>query len=120
MTIKIPRYCFVFFCCLFFFAIGCQKHQAPANAIKVVMKKYSFEPSEIRVKAGQPVALDVSTTDVQHGIDIPDLGIKQSVQPGHPAVVTFTAPDKKGEYKIVCGVICGPHHDDMAAKLIVE
>ncbi|HEX2327559.1 MAG TPA: cupredoxin domain-containing protein [Candidatus Angelobacter sp.] len=120
MTINIPRYCLVFLFCFLFVAAGCHKNQAPPNAIKVVMKKYSFEPSEIHVKAGQPVALDVSTTDVQHGIDIPDLGVKQSVQPGRPALVTFTAPEKKGEYKIQCGVICGPHHDDMAAKLIVE
>ena len=83
------------------------------------MKKYSFDPAEIRVKAGSPVELEVSTADVQHGFDIPDLGIKEPVQPGHPATIKFTAP-AKGEYKIVCGIICGPHHDDMQAKLVVE
>jgi cytochrome c oxidase subunit 2 len=102
-----------------FLAAGCHKNQAAGTHIKVVMKKYTIEPSVIHVKAGEPVTLDVSTADVQHGLDIPDLGIKAPVQPGRPAAVTFT-PKAKGEYRIVCGVICGPHHEDMVAKLVVE
>ena len=98
---------------------GCNKDQPSGRHIAVVMKKYSIEPSVIRVKAGEPVTLDVSTADVQHGLDIPDLGIKQSVQPGRPASITFT-PKTRGDYKITCGVICGPHHEDMVAKLVVE
>ena len=102
--------------CLF---AGCHKDQTPGRHISVVMKKYTIEPSVIRVKAGETVTLDVSTADVQHGLDIPDLGIKEPVQPGRPASITFT-PKAKGDYKITCGVICGPHHEDMLAKLVVE
>ena len=83
------------------------------------MKKYSIEPSEIHVKAAQVTALDVSTADVQHGFDVPDLHIKEPVRSGKPAVITLNHPPK-GEYKVVCGIICGPHHDDMVAKLVVE
>ncbi len=83
------------------------------------MKKYTITPDVIRVKSGQKVELDVTTADVQHGLDIPELGIKESVQPGRTTTVSFTAP-AKGEYKVACGVICGPHHDDMTGKLIVE
>jgi heme/copper-type cytochrome/quinol oxidase subunit 2 len=61
----------------------------------------------------------VKTADVQHGFDVPDLGIKESVQPGRSAVFTIKT-DRKGEFKIECGVLCGPHHDDMRGKLIVE
>jgi cytochrome c oxidase subunit II len=105
---------------LFLFLPGCRKNQPPADReIKVVMKKYSFEPAEIRVKSGELVELHLTTADVQHGLDIPDLGIKEPVQPGQTATVRFKAP-AKGEYKIVCGVICGPHHEEMQAKLIVE
>jgi cytochrome c oxidase subunit 2 len=105
---------------IFCFVCGCRENKSPADqTIKVVMKKYNFEPSEIHVKSGQTIELEVTTADVQHGLDIPDLGIKESVQPGKTATVRFKAP-AKGEYKIVCGVICGPHHDDMQAKLVVE
>jgi cytochrome c oxidase subunit II len=102
-----------------FLTWGCQKKSAADEHIRVVMRKYSIEPSVIRVRAGERVELEVTTTDVQHGLDIPDLGIKEPVQPGRITTITFTAP-RKGEHRISCGIICGPHHDDMLAKLVVE
>jgi cytochrome c oxidase subunit 2 len=101
------------------FAAGCHNGGAPGQHINVVMRKYSIEPAVIHVKSGQPVSLDVTTADVQHGFDVPDLGIKESVQPGRTTTINFT-PKDKGEFAVKCGVICGPHHDDMAAKLVVE
>ena len=83
------------------------------------MKKYSIDPQEIRVQSGKRIELDVTTADVQHGLDIPALGIKEPVQPGQTTVVSFTAP-APGEYGVRCGVLCGPHHDDMVAKLVVQ
>lgn len=106
--------------CFVFCATGCQqKDQGPAQHIKVVMRRYSFDPSVIRVKAGEPVELEVTTADVQHGFDVPELGIKEAVQPGRTTTIRLT-PGKKGEYKVKCGVICGPHHDDMKATLVVD
>ena len=102
-----------------FLALGCQKKIPADEHIQVTMKKYAIEPALIRVKSGEIVELEVTAVDVQHGLDIPDLGIRTPVQPGRPATVTFKAP-AKGEYRIACGVICGPHHDDMAGKLVVE
>ena len=99
---------------------GCRSHSDPAaEHIKVVMKKYTIEPAVIHVKAGQVTELEVSTADVQHGFDVPGLGIKEPVRPGEPATITLKSP-AKGEYRVVCGIICGPHHYDMGAKLIVE
>jgi plastocyanin len=101
--------------------LGC--HNQPKLAadahIQVVMKKYTIEPAVIHVKASQVTELEVSSADVQHGFDVPGLGIKEPVRSGQPATVTLNPPPK-GEYKVVCGIICGPHHDDMVAKLVVE
>jgi cytochrome c oxidase subunit 2 len=106
--------------CFLLCAAGCQNKGTPgADRVKVVMKKYSFEPAVIHVKAGQTTDLEVSTADVQHGFDVPGLGIKKPVRPGSPAIITLKSPPK-GEYNVVCGIICGPHHDDMKAKLVVE
>jgi cytochrome c oxidase subunit 2 len=102
-------------------AFGC-RNQPKSSAdqhIQVVMKKYAIEPSVIHVKAGQTTELEVSTADVQHGFDVPGLGIKEPVRSGQPAIVTLKNPPK-GEYKVVCGIICGPRHDDMVARLVVE
>jgi plastocyanin len=102
-----------------FLVAGCRNKPPADETIRVVMKKYSFDPPVIRVKSGETVELEVTTADVQHGLDIPDLGIKESVQPGRTTVIRFKAP-AKGEYRVACGVICGPHHDDMVGKLVVE
>jgi cytochrome c oxidase subunit 2 len=90
-----------------------------AQRVKIVMKKYTIEPAVIHVKAAQTTELEITTADVQHGFDVPDLGIKEPVRAGDTAIVTLKSPPK-GEYKVVCGIICGPHHDDMVAKLVVE
>jgi heme/copper-type cytochrome/quinol oxidase subunit 2 len=106
--------------CFLISAAGCHKETTPgAERIKVVMKKYSIDPAVIRVKAGQITELEVSTADVQHGFDVPQLGIKEPVRPGQPAVITLKSPSK-GDYEVVCGIVCGPHHDDMKARLVVE
>lgn len=105
----------LFFLC---FIPACSKPQ-PAEHIKVVMRKYSIEPGVIKVKSGEVVELEVSTLDVPHGFDIPDLGIREPVRRGQPAVFTFKAP-AKGEYAITCGILCGPRHEDMKARLVVE
>jgi cytochrome c oxidase subunit 2 len=108
-----------FLLCLVCLLAGCSKKGGATDHIKVVMKKYSFEPAVIHVKSGSNVELEITTADVQHGFDIPELGIKEPVQPGKTTTVTFVAP-AKGEYKVVCGIICGPHHEDMVAKLVVD
>lgn len=99
--------------------VGCRRDAAPTQHIQVVMKKYSIDPPVIRIPRGETVELLISTADVQHGFDIPKLSIKQPIQPGQTVSVVLHAPPK-GEYEIVCGVICGPHHDDMGGKLVVE
>ncbi|HEY2498288.1 MAG TPA: cupredoxin domain-containing protein [Candidatus Angelobacter sp.] len=111
---------FVILFSFFILTLGCRSNSNPAaERIKVVMKKYTIEPEVIYVKAGQITELEVSTADVQHGFDVPQLSIKAPVRSGQPAIITLKNPPK-GEYKVVCGIICGPHHDDMAAKLVVE
>ena len=87
--------------------------------IQVRACRYAFEPAIIRVKKGQDVTLEISTTDVQHGFSIKELGIDESVQKGRPAVVSFR-PRQTGEYKVKCSILCGPRHDQMQGTLLVE
>lgn len=100
-------------------AVACDSSK-PDVVIHVVMKKYAFDPAVIRVKKGQVVELDVSTADVQHGFSVPDLGIKEPIQPHRaPAKVVFKA-DRAGVFPMTCSIICGPGHDDMVGKIVVE
>ncbi len=87
--------------------------------IKVEMKKYELIPNTIRLRQGSNVVLDVNTLDVQHGFYVPDLNIKEPIQPGKPAAISIPT-DRRGDFKIVCGIICGPMHDDMTGNIVVE
>ena len=83
------------------------------------MKKFAIEPAVIHVKQSAKVVLDVSTQDVQHGFQVPELGINEPIQPGRPAEISLDT-SRKGEFKVECSIICGPGHDDMQAKIVVE
>lgn len=97
---------------------GCKKPPQTEH-IKVTMKKYEIQPAVIHLKAGTPAILEISTSDVQHGFGVEALKIDESVQPGHTTEVAIDT-GKKGEYPVECTIICGPHHDDMKAKIVVE
>jgi heme/copper-type cytochrome/quinol oxidase subunit 2 len=99
--------------------VGCRDARKEARVIHAEMKKYAVIPAEIRVKQGEAVVLEVTTPDVQHGFDVPGLGIKESIQPGKPA--RFSIPtERKGRFEVVCGIICGARHEEMRGAIIVE
>lgn len=100
---------------------GCAKkaEQAAPRVVAVTMKKGDISPKEIRVKQNEPVRLVVSTLDVQHGFEIPQLGVSEPVNPGKPAEVALDTA-RKGTFKVQCGVMCGAHHDEMRAVVVVE
>lgn len=112
--------CFTTACLLgFMMLVGCSSRPKEARVIHAEMKKYAVIPAEIRVKQGEAIVLEVSTPDVQHGFDVPALGIKESIQPGKPA--RFSIPtDRKGRFEVECGIICGARHDEMRGAIVVE
>jgi heme/copper-type cytochrome/quinol oxidase subunit 2 len=98
---------------------GCAKPPKEPRIIKVEMKKYSVNPAEIRVRQGEAVEVHLTAADVQHGFDVPELGISEPVQPGQVARFAIKT-DKKGIFEVTCGIICGPRHDEMRGRIIVE
>jgi len=99
---------------------GCNRQPKPEPIhIQITASRYTFQPPVIHIKKGQDVTLEVSTSDVQHGFEVKELGIDEPIQKGKPALVNFKA-DKPGEYKVECSIICGSGHDHMQGKIIVE
>lgn len=92
---------------------------ADVKVFKIVGNKFSFTPSEIRVKMGDKVRIEVTSDDDDHGIAIPAFNVNVKFAPGKPAVAEFVA-DKKGSYPFFCSVFCGSGHRDMKGTLIVE
>src|ERR1051326_6653296 len=94
-------------------------NRQPAVHIPLTMKKYEFVPSEIHVRRGQRVVLEITTADVQHGFHVGDWDINEPVQKGKVTEVEFEA-QQPGEHKMNCSIICGPMHDEMTGKIVVE
>lgn len=87
--------------------------------IKVTAKQFAFEPSTIEVNKGDKVRLIVTSTDVPHGIAIPEYGINERLDPGKEVKIEFTA-DKQGTFTAFCSVFCGSGHSNMKGKIIVR
>ncbi|GGA38189.1 cupredoxin domain-containing protein [Paenibacillus physcomitrellae] len=77
---------------------------------------YEFDQQIYRLKVGVPVQVTLDNEEGNHGLRIPDLGVK--LDQAHPS--TVITPDKAGEYEMSCSIPCGPGHKTMKAQLIVE
>src|SRR5262245_36188699 len=90
----------------------------PVHEMSVVAKKFTFEPPEIQVAAGEQVRLVIHSADSVHGFAIRNLKIDLQVpKDGSPVVAEFTAPPA-GRYEIACSEFCGRGHGQMKAVLI--
>lgn len=94
---------------------GCGSGDA---SVTINMENMAFDKSEVRVKAGQAVALRVVNRDgYAHAFDIDDLDIHAPL----PAKATFDAaftPQQPGRYRFYCGA---PGHEaaGMVGVLVV-
>ena len=91
---------------------------ADVKVISITAKKFDFTPSEITVKKGVPVAVELTSSDRVHGFSLPDFKLTARIEPGKVTRVEFT-PDKTGEFTFSCNIFCGSGHEDMAGSLIV-
>ncbi len=91
---------------------------ATAQVIHLTAKKFEYSPSEITVKKGQPVVIEIVSLDRKHGFTIPDLKVRSDVKPGAQNVVRFT-PDKAGRFNFHCDLFCGSGHEGMEGSLVV-
>jgi cytochrome c oxidase subunit 2 len=93
----------------------------PAGTEQVVhmtAKKFEYDPSEITVKKGVPVILEITALDRDHGFKIPELGIRADLKSGQVTRVRIV-PDRTGTFKFRCDVFCGSGHEDMAGEFVV-
>jgi cytochrome c oxidase subunit 2 len=89
-----------------------------AREIKILARKFEFQPSTITVRKGETVKLAVTSEDVDHGIAIEAFGIDQQVKAKQTKVIEFT-PDREGKFEFSCSVFCGDRHPEMIGQLIV-
>jgi len=118
---------------LLWFAIGFPQYieltRPPPDAMDVFVqgKKWMWKfaypggPSAVdvlRVPAGRPVRLLITSRDVIHSFYVPELRVKQDALPGRYTQTWFNA-DKVGRYQVFCAEYCGLSHSGMLAELVV-
>lgn len=76
-----------------------------------------LQPGPLRIPAGRPVDVHVTSEDVIHSFWVPRLAGKIDAIPGHVNVVRILAPEP-GTYAGVCAEYCGVGH--AAMPFVVE
>jgi cytochrome c oxidase subunit II len=86
--------------------------------IEITAKRSAFEPAQITIKKGEPIALVLTSIDVPHGIRFHELKIDIKANKGATAEARFT-PDKTGDFVGHCSVFCGAGHGAMTLTIHV-
>ncbi|HLH31818.1 MAG TPA: cupredoxin domain-containing protein [Terriglobia bacterium] len=92
--------------------------QSSEQTIRISASTFEFTPSEITVKKGVPVVLELISKDRHHGFKVAEFHLRADVQPGTTEKVRFI-PDKTGTFTFFCDVFCGGGHEDMSGILKV-
>lgn len=75
--------------------------------------------NEIHVPVGEPVKVELQSTDVIHSLWVPSLAGKRDLIPGRPSTLTIVA-DRPGVYRGQCAEFCGYQHAHMAIMVVAE
>jgi cytochrome c oxidase subunit II len=86
--------------------------------VEIVASKFSYSPSEITLKKGQPVVLVLRTSDVTHGLKIEALGVKSEISKGKDTEIAVT-PNQVGHFVGKCAHFCGKGHGSMTLQVNV-
>ena len=88
------------------------------KVVRIKARKFSYTPSVITLKKGEPVVLEFTTADVFMGFFAPQLNVRADIVPGQVARVPLT-PDKAGSFDFLCDIFCGEGHEKMTGRIRV-
>ena len=92
--------------------------RAEPEVIRIVARKFVFEPDQVTLRVGVPVILELTAPEVAMGFDAPGLKLNTEIPPGKPVRLAFT-PERPGEFEFICDVFCGSGHEDMGGVIKV-
>jgi cytochrome c oxidase subunit 2 len=101
-------------------SLALARQQQP-QVVEIFVERFSFTPSEFKVKAGAPVEIRLQSDDTDHGFRIvgTDINVAIPKRGKGVAAVTFVPP-QPGKYVFECSKLCGAGHSFMRGALIAE
>lgn len=85
----------------------------PINA-----QRFEYSPAILKVNPGDRVTIELTATDVVHGLAIDGYNLETTADPGQTSRLTFVA-DQSGTFRFHCTVTCGNMHPFITGKLEV-
>jgi cytochrome c oxidase subunit 2 len=91
-----------------------------ARVIEIAAERFTFTPSEIRVKAGTRLEIRLQSDDTAHGFHIVGTDVDIELPKRGRGVATVNFQPQAGRYTFECSRICGAGHEFMRGVIIAE
>ncbi len=89
--------------------------------VNIVAERFSFTPSQIKVKEGTLLEINLTSEDTFHGFRMSSASINVTIPArGRGSVKVVFDAKKKGHYPFECSRPCGAGHTMMRGIIIVE
>ena len=96
-------------------------HEKPDRVINVVAERFTFVPSQIKLRQGEVVELRIRSLDTNHGFLIREADVNVIVpkRGKGDARILFRA-QRKGVFPFECSKACGAGHTMMRGSIVVD
>ena len=88
------------------------------RVIEMTARRFTYEPNEIALKAGERVVIAIRSLDFINGMNLPDLGMRLDLVPGRVTRLNLH-PKVPGVIDFVCDNFCGDGHEEMHGRFVV-
>ncbi len=80
---------------------------------------FSYSPVEVEIPKGAKVHFIATSSDVVHGLQIPNTPVNLMLVPGEVNHLTYTFKEA-GDYLVLCNEYCGASHEVMKMNIKVR
>jgi cytochrome c oxidase subunit 2 len=88
------------------------------RVVRIEASKFRYDPPTVTLKRGEPVVLELTSSDRSHGFKLVELGIDVKILPGEVTQIRVQ-PDTAGKFFFACDVFCGSGHEEMEGEIVV-
>jgi cytochrome c oxidase subunit 2 len=124
MRVVLSAIGFVIVCLALLVAIASRDASAQGDqrtqVVEITAERFSFTPSEIRVKAGTRLEIRLRSEDTAHGFRIVGTDIDLELAKRGRGVKTVAFEPAVGRYTFECSQLCGAGHEFMRGVIIAE
>ena len=90
------------------------------RVVEITAERFTFTPSEIRVKAGTRLEIRLRSDDTAHGFRIIGTDVNVELPKRGRGVATVVFEPQPGRYTFECSQLCGAGHEFMRGVIIAE